>query len=152
MLTMCPAAALASSRARAASADAAPGNVPRDPARDAKPSGKLRCKNAGTNVHAGLGIVRSIPVVRIAASKNLHSLMLGAGPRPANPRQLTPFAARAAAADTAAPGRAVAHVQNRWLDNADSPADAASAEPLADNLRCNNVLADAAARTAVRIP
>jgi hypothetical protein len=61
------------------------------------------------------------------------------------PRQLTPFGVRATAADTDAPGRAGARVQNRWLDNAGSLADAASAEPLADSLRCNSVLADAAA-------
>jgi len=97
-------------------------------------------------------MVRSIPAVRTAAPENLRSLMLGAGPRPAKPRQLTPFGVHATAADTAALGRAVARVQNRWLDNAGSLADAANAEPLPGNLRCNSVLADAAARTAVRIP
>lgn|SRR6187549_2759029 len=152
MLTRCPAAALASSRVHSAGADDAPGNVLLGPARDAKPSGTPRCKNAGTNVHVGHGIVRSNPVVHTAALNNLRSQMLGAGPRATTPRQLTRFVARAAAADTAAPGRAVARVLNRCLDSADLPADAASVEPLADNLRCNNVLADAAAGTAVRIP
>jgi hypothetical protein len=95
---------------------------------------------------------RSNPAVHTVALNNLRSLMLGAGPRAMTPRQLTQFAARAAAADTAAPGRAVARVQNRWLDSADSPADAATAELLPDNLCCNIGLADAAARTAARIP
>ena len=152
MFKKCPAAALASSRDHHADADAVRGNATPGPARDAKPSGTPRCKNADTNVHAESRNVRSIPAVHTAASKNLRALMLGAGPRPAIPRQLTPFGVHTTAADTAAPGRAVAHVQKRWLDNAGSLADAASAEPLADNLRCNSVLADAAARTAVRIP
>src|SRR5262245_54077253 len=52
MLTMCPAAALASSRARLADADAVRGNAPPGPARDATPSGTPHCKNAGSNVHA----------------------------------------------------------------------------------------------------
>ena len=46
-----PAAALASSHTHNADADAAPDSAPRDPARDAKPSGTPHCKNAGTNVH-----------------------------------------------------------------------------------------------------
>ena len=52
MLTRCPAAALASSRAHNACADAAPDSAIPDPARDAKPSGTPHCKNACSNVHA----------------------------------------------------------------------------------------------------
>jgi hypothetical protein len=152
MLTMCSAATPASARVHNADAADAPGNVPRGPARDVKPSGTLGCKNAGSNVHAGQGNVRSNPAVRTAVSKNLRTPLLGAGPRATLSRQLMRLAARADAADTAAPGRVAAHARKRWLDNARSPADAASAELLADNLRCNSVLADAAARTAVHIP
>jgi len=83
---------------------------------------------------------------------NLRSGMLGAGPRAALPRQLTWTGARATVVDTVDFGPAVARALDRWPDNAGSPADAANDEPLADNLRCNSVLADAAARTAVRIP
>src|SRR5262249_44166771 len=81
-------AALASSRAYHADADAVRGSATPGPARDAKPSGTRRCKNAGTNVHAGHGNARSNPAVRTAASKNLRALMLGAGPRPPMPRLL----------------------------------------------------------------
>ena len=152
MLTMCRAVALAVSRAHDAGADDAPDNAPHDPARDAKPSGKLRCKNAGTNVHAGLGNVRNNPAVHTVALNHLPSRMLGAGPRATTPPQLTPFAARADAADTAAPAHAAAPDLGRSRDTAGLTADGASVEPIAGNLRCNNVFADAAARTAVRIP
>src|SRR6478736_3798206 len=118
MLTMCRAVALAVSRAHDAGADDAPDNAPHDPARDAKPSGKLRCKNAGTNVHAGLGNVRNNPAVHTVALNHLPSRMLGAGPRATTPPQLTPFAARAAAADTAAPAHAAAPDLGRSRDTA----------------------------------
>jgi hypothetical protein len=65
--------------------------------------------------------------------------------------QLTRFVVRIGAADTADFGPAVAPDPGRSLDNAGSTADAAGAELLADNHHCNSVLADAAARTAVRI-
>ena len=152
MFKTCPAAALASSRARHADADAGRGSAIPGPARDAKPIGTPRCKNADTNVHAGHGNVRSNQAVRTAALKNFRSLMLGAGPRATAPRQLTRFAVRVVAVDTADFDPADAPDPGRSPDNAGSPADAASAEPLPDNLRCNSVLADAAARTAVRIP
>jgi len=152
MVKSCPAVARASSSVHDDDADAAPGNAPRDPARDATPSGTLRCKNAAANVHAAHGIVRSIPAARTGASKNLRSVTLGAGPRATTLRQLTRFAVHATAADTAAIGRAAARAQYRRCDTAGSPADAASAELLADNLRCNSAFADAAARMVVRIP
>jgi len=151
VLTTCPAAALASSRAHSADADDAPGNAPHDRAHDAKPSGTLHCKNADTNVPVGQGNVRNNPAVHTAATENLRARMLGAGPRTTTLPQLTPFAARAAAADSAAPESGAAPGLGRSRDTAGSLADAASVEPPADNLRCNNVFADAAARTAVRI-
>jgi hypothetical protein len=52
MLTTCPAAALVGSLAHAATAADVPGNAPRDPIRDAKPSGTPRCKIVGPMVHA----------------------------------------------------------------------------------------------------
>jgi len=50
IITTCPAAAHAWSRAHNAGADAAPDNVTHDPARDAMPCGTPHCKNGGTNV------------------------------------------------------------------------------------------------------
>src|SRR5437773_1757349 len=49
MFKRCLAAALAWSHAHNACADAAPGNAPHDPARDAKPIGTPRCKSACTH-------------------------------------------------------------------------------------------------------
>ena len=77
--------------------------------------------------------------------------MLGAGPRATLPRQLTPFAVHDTAADTADFGPAAARVLDRWPDSAGSLDGTANAGPLVDTTRCNNVLVDAAARTAVRI-
>src|SRR4051794_19913147 len=105
ILTMCQAAAHAASRAHHADADAGRDSAPPDPARDVTPSGTPRCKNAGTNVHAGHGNGRSNPAVRTAALENLRSRLLGAGPRTTTLRQLTRLAARVVAADTADFGR-----------------------------------------------
>jgi hypothetical protein len=52
IVTTCPAAALPSSRAHNACADAAPDSAIPDPARDAKPSGIPGYKNACSNVYA----------------------------------------------------------------------------------------------------
>lgn len=66
---------------------AAPDSASRDPARAVTPSGTPGCKNAGTNGHAGRGIVRSNLAAHTAASKKLGILKLGADPRAALPRQ-----------------------------------------------------------------
>ena len=150
MLTTCSAAARAWSCAHNAVAAVAPNTAPRDPARDVTPSGTPRCKNAGTNVHGESRKARSNPVDRIAVSQNLRTQALGAGPRAAHSRQLTRLAARAAARDTAGSVPAGVLGQASSLDTAGSPGVAASAAPLVDMRHCNNALANAAARTAVR--
>jgi hypothetical protein len=150
MLTTCPAARLASSRAHHADADAAPDNAPHDPARDVTPVGMPHCKNACTNVHGKRRRARSNLADRTAEPKKLHARTLRAGPRAANPRQLTPADAGVADTDDSAPAAARAH--DPWPDNAGSTASAASYEPLGNMLHCNNALADAAARTAARSP
>jgi hypothetical protein len=58
----------------------------------------------------------------------------------------------AAGADTDVTAHAAVDVQPPCPDTAGLLDDDANAAPLADNLRCNNVLADAAAGTAARIP
>jgi len=151
MLTMCPAAALASSHAHNAAAAAVRDNAPRDPAPDAKPNGTPRCKIACTSVHAESKKARSSRADRTAASKNLRRLPVCAGPRATRPRQLTP-AAHAAAADAVAPVPGAAVCRSPLLDSVGSPASSANAELLADMPRCNNALANAAARTAVHSP
>ena len=88
----------------------------------------------------------------MAAPKNLHRLTLGAGPRAADPRQLTLFAVPEDAADTAATVHAAVRGRAPWIDTAGSHASTATAEPIGNRLHCNNAFADAAARTAVRIP
>jgi hypothetical protein len=151
MLTTCPAAAPAAPHAHDHDDDDVRGNALRDPAPDAKPSGTPHCKNAGRKVHARREKTHSNPAAHTDASKILRSLMLGAGPRATQSPQLARPDARATAADTADFASAAAHAPLRWLDSAGSTADDANAEPLADNLRCNNAFADAPARTAVRI-
>src|SRR5215470_13970348 len=126
MLTMCPTATLAALHAHHTAADAVPGSALRDPARDAKPGGTPRCKNAGTCVHGESRSIRSNPVVRSADSKNLRSVLLGAGPRPALPCQLTWCAVHATAADSAALARDAAPSLGRSRDSADSLDAAAS--------------------------
>ena len=68
------------------------------------------------------------------------------------PRQLTPFAVHDTVADSADFGPAAARALARWPDNAGSLDDSANAGPLLDTTHCNTALADAAAKTAVRIP
>jgi hypothetical protein len=152
MFKTCPAAALASSRAHHADADAVLDNVLHDPARDAKPSGIPHCKSACTIVHAEWKIARSSLADRRAASKNLHGPALCAGPRPTPPRQLTPPAAHAAVADDVATAPVAAVCRAPSLDIAGSPASSANAGPRAGTLHCNTGIANDPARTAVHSP
>jgi hypothetical protein len=84
----------------------------------------------------------------MAASQNLRTQALGAGPRAVVPRQLTLLVVHAVALDTAGSVHDTARDRDPWPDNAGSPANAATAGPLADTLDCNNAFADAATRTA----
>ena len=136
MFTRCPAAALAWSRAHNACAAAAPDSAPRDPARDAKPVGIPGCKNACTNVHGEDRKVRSNPADDTARPKNLRRAVVCAGPRAAPPRQLTPLAVHAAAADDAVTVRAAAPCPDRSRDTAGSLSNAASVAPPVDMLYC----------------
>lgn len=156
MLTTCSAAAPAWSGAHHAAAAVAPDTALHDPARDVTPSGTPHCKNAGTNVHGELRNARSNPADHRAASQNLRTQALGAGPRAANPRQLThpatPRTVHAPARDTADSVPADVLGLSRSPDTAGSPANDANAAPLVDTLHCNNAFADAADRTAVHSP
>ena len=151
IVTTCPAAALASSRAHNACADAAPDSAFPDPARDAKPVGIPGCKNACANAHGEGRKVRSNPADGTARRKNLRPKAVGAGPRATNPRQLTPLSVRASAADGAVTVRAAAPCHDRSRDISGSPSNAASVAPSVDMLHCKNGIANAEARTAVRI-
>jgi hypothetical protein len=152
MFTTYPAAAHASSHVHNVADDDALDNAPRDPARDATPSGIPHCKNACTIVHAEWKRARSSLADRMAVSKILHGPALCAGPRATLPRQLTPFAAHAVAADgvVTAPGAAVCRSPS--LDTAGSPASIATAGPLADTLHRNTAIANAVTRTAGHSP
>jgi hypothetical protein len=88
----------------------------------------------------------------MAAAQNLRTQTLGAGPRAAPARQLTPLLVRAAARDTAdsVPAGVLGHAPS--LDTAGSPANDATAAPLVDMMHGNNAFADDAAKTAVRTP
>jgi predicted component of type VI protein secretion system len=152
MLTTCPAAALAWSHAHNACADAALDNAIHDPARDVTPVGTPHCKIACTNVHGEWRKARSNPADRTAAPKNLRASGLCAGPRTANPRQLTPLAARAPALDIASTVRIAVACRSRSRDTADSPASTANGEPRGDILHCNSAIVDVVARTAVHSP
>lgn len=88
----------------------------------------------------------------MAASKNLLRTPLCAGPRATLPRQLTPFAAHAVAADGVATAPAAAVCRSPSRDTAGSPASSANAGPHAGTLHRNNASADATARTAVHSP
>ncbi len=149
---MCPATAFASSHAHNAGADDALDNALRDPTLDAKPNGTPHCKNACTTVHAEWKKARSRLADRTAASQNLRRLPQCAGPRATLPRQLTLFAAHAAAADGVATAPVAAVYRSPSRDTAGSPASIANAGPLADMLRCKNATANAPARTAVHNP
>ena len=150
MLTTCPDAADAWSFVPVANADDAPDSALPDQGRDAKPVGRRCCKNACTNVHGEGRKVRSNPVDGTDRPKNLRRKAVGAGPRAAQPRQLTLLAAHAAAGDGAVTVHAVAPCPARSRDTAGSPSNAASAELFLDMLYCRNGIANAAARTAVR--
>lgn len=156
MLMTCPAAALASPLARAAAADDEPNNALPDPARDATPIGRPRCKIAGTIGRAKERKPRSIPAERNDARQNLPPRPLCAGPRAPLRRQLTPLAAHTLvhgpAADTAATALAAVPCHSPSRDNAGSLDAAASDRPPDDRRRCNNATANAPARTAVHTP
>jgi len=152
MFKTCPAAALAWSHAYNASADAAPDTALHDPARNVKPVGTPRCKIACTTVHAEGKKARSSLADRTAASKNLRRLPLCAGPRATLPRQLTPPAAHARAADAVAIAPGAAACRAPSLDIAGSPASSANAGPRAGTLHRNRGRANAPARTAVHSP
>jgi len=176
MLRTCPAAALLSSHAHNACADAAPDSVLPDPVRDVKPSDTRCCKNTCTTVHAAGRKPHSNPVDGTTEPKNLRLAAVCAGPRAAPPRQLTPLVARvaslsllhwsrncmpprqptppvarAAAADNAAAVLGDGRGHSRSPDTVGWPANAASDAPLADRTHWNNGNANAAARTAARI-
>lgn len=65
---------------------------------------------------------------------------------------LAPAAAHDDVADAAALAPDAAHVRGRCPETFGSIAASANAQPPADRLHCNNVLADSSARTAVRTP
>jgi hypothetical protein len=140
MLTTCPATALASSRAHHAADADAPDNAPRDPARNAKPVGTRRCKNACTIVHAEWRKARNNQAERTAIPKNLPAPTQCAGPRAANPRQLTLLAAHAFALDSVSTARAAAACHSRSRDTAGLLATAANGEPRGDTLHRNNAI------------
>src|ERR1022692_1376401 len=151
MFKRCPAAALASSHAHNACADAALDSVIPDPGRDAKPIGIPGCKNACANVHGEGRIVRSNPADGTADPKNLRLGAVCAGPRAAHPRQLTPLSVHAAAADGADFVLGDGRGHSRLPDTSGWHANAANAGPSAYRLHYSNEIANAAARTAVRI-
>jgi hypothetical protein len=151
MLTKCPAVAVVCSDVRSGPGADVPASVLRDPAHVVTPSDRPHCKNACTSVHEEGKKGRSNRADHRAGPGNQHSQVLRAGPRTANSRQLTRFAARVVVADSAGSAPAAAHARDRWPDNVGSPATAATVVPPGDTLHCNNVLADAAARKAVRI-
>lgn len=160
MLTTCPAASLASPLPRHAAADDETHNALPDPARDATPIGRPRCKIAGTIDPAKERKPRSIPAERNDARQNLRPRRLCAGPRAPLRRQLTPLAvhglaygpAHGPAADTAATAPVAVPCHRPSRDSAGSLAAAASDAPPADMRRCNNATASAQARTAVHTP
>jgi hypothetical protein len=151
IVTTCPAAAFPSSRAHNACDDAAPDSVIPDPARDAKPNGIPGYKNACANARGEGRKVRSNPADGTARLKNLRPGAICAGPRAAYPRQLTPLSVHAAAVDGAETVHAVAPCRDRSSDTSGSPSNAASVEHFVDRHYCKNGIANAAARTAVRI-
>ena len=91
------------------------------------------------------------PADGTARPKNLRRAAVGAGPRAAYPRQLTPLSVHPAAVDGAGTVHAAAPCRDRSSDISGPPSNTASVEPLVDMLCCKNWIANAAARTAVRI-
>ncbi len=154
MLTTCPDDDNAWSRALAASVVAAADSVPRDPAHAVTPDGSPHCKNADALVRPGPRTPCNSRADHTSARKNLHSHMLGAGPRAPPPRQLTlrRWPARAAAVDSACPDGGGAPGPLASAASGARPDTAASAAPPADTARCNSGSVDAAAQTMLRSP
>jgi hypothetical protein len=152
MVTTYLAAVLASSHADNVADDAALDNAIHDPARDAKPSGTPHCKTACTIVHAEWRKARNNQAERTAIPKILPAPTQCAGPRAARPRQLTPPAPHATAADGVATAPVAVVCRSPSLDIAGSPASSANAGPRAGTLHCNSGIANAQARTAVHSP
>lgn len=88
----------------------------------------------------------------MAFPKNLPAPTPCAGPRAANPRQLTPLAARATVLDNVWTARAAFVYRSRSRDTAGSTTNTASGERRGDTLHCNNAIVDAGTRTAVHTP
>ena len=150
MLTTCLAASAVVPGAPAANADAAPDNVLPGPGRDATPSGRPHCKNAGTNARAAPRTPRSSLADRTSAPQIFRPRTLGAYPRAPPARQLTPPpAARVGLAGNADAARAAAPAHEHWPDNAGSPSRDANAARPARTPHCNNGIADAALETTV---
>ena len=87
----------------------------------------------------------------MARPKNLRLKAVGAGPRAAPPRQLMPLSVHAAALDNAWTVHAAAPCPERSRDTAGSTSNAASVGPSVGMLHCKIGIANAAAKTAVRI-
>jgi hypothetical protein len=125
----------------AANADAAADNALPDPARDATPSGRPHCKNAGTSAQAAPRTRRNNPADHTSVPQIFRPRMLGAYPRAPPARQLTAapgdLAGNAAAARVAAPDRWP------WRDNAGSPSRDANAWRPRRTPHGNNGFADA---------
>ncbi len=156
MLTTCPDADDAWSRAHAAGAADVAGNAPLDRARAVTPSGTPRCKNAGTTAPPPRERGHSSPADRTSVRKILGRAKLGAGPRASPARQLTlPLAhahAHVAAADNAALAHADAPDPAAWPASADLPDNAATAALPGDTSCCKSGSADGTADTNLHSP
>ena len=156
IVTTCPAAAFPSSRAHNACDDAAPDSVIPDPARDVQSQTAFQAyKNACAEMLVGKGEkVRSNPADGTARLKNLRPGAICAGPRAAYPRQARRrfFRSRCRCRRGAETVHAVAFlaVIGRAILLARLPTLPASSISLTGHY-CKNGIANAAARTAVRI-
>ena len=155
MLTSCPAAVATTTDDALADAGIVAASAPRGRGRDATLDGTSTNRNVAPANAPRPQTAHSSPAADTAATQNLPRARLGAGPRPASPRQLQqrrPPLVPAVVADiddfvlADAPGPGVSCASAGW------PATAASAVPPSGNQRCNNGFADGLDGTAVRTP